>query len=78
MSSDWAFETKQVHAGQPVDSQTGARALPKTAGTSSGTCPTACAPSQLRGWGGQPGGDGQRAQRRRERRDDPADAWNLC
>ena len=28
MSSEWAFETKQVHAGQPVDSQTGARALP--------------------------------------------------
>ena len=28
MSNEWAFETKQVHAGQPVDSQTGARALP--------------------------------------------------
>ncbi len=28
MSSEWAFETKQVHAGQPVDSQVGARALP--------------------------------------------------
>ncbi|MFV0535598.1 MAG: bifunctional o-acetylhomoserine/o-acetylserine sulfhydrylase [Cumulibacter sp.] len=26
--ANWAFETKQVHAGQIVDSQTGARALP--------------------------------------------------
>src|SRR5699024_5922978 len=25
---DWAFETRQVHAGQPVDSDTGARNLP--------------------------------------------------
>mgnify|MGYP002364000993 FL=1 len=28
MSDTWAFETKQVHAGQSVDSTTGARALP--------------------------------------------------
>lgn len=27
-SSTWAFETKQIHAGQAPDSQTGARALP--------------------------------------------------
>ena len=26
--SDWAFETKQIHAGQNPDSETGARALP--------------------------------------------------
>ena len=25
---DWAFETRQIHAGQPVDSDTGARNLP--------------------------------------------------
>ncbi len=28
MSQDWAFETKQIHAGQTPDSETGARALP--------------------------------------------------
>jgi len=28
MSTDWAFETKQIHAGQTPDSATGARALP--------------------------------------------------
>lgn len=28
MSTDWAFETKQIHAGQSADSATGARALP--------------------------------------------------
>src|SRR5690606_989634 len=28
MSQDWAFETKQIHAGQEVDAATGARALP--------------------------------------------------
>lgn len=28
MSTDWAFETKQIHAGQVADSATGARALP--------------------------------------------------
>ncbi len=28
MSSDWAFETKQIHAGQSVDGTTNARALP--------------------------------------------------
>ncbi|WP_333619727.1 O-acetylhomoserine aminocarboxypropyltransferase/cysteine synthase family protein [Dietzia sp.] len=27
-NENWAFETRQVHAGQPVDSDTGARALP--------------------------------------------------
>ena len=27
-AENWAFETKQIHAGQVVDSQTGARALP--------------------------------------------------
>ena len=26
---DWAFETRQIHTGQPVDSDTGARALPQ-------------------------------------------------
>ena len=26
--SDWAFETKQIHAGQNPDSEMGARALP--------------------------------------------------
>ena len=25
---DWSFDTRQIHAGQPVDSDTGARALP--------------------------------------------------
>ena len=25
---DWSFETRQIHAGQPVDSDTGSRALP--------------------------------------------------
>ena len=28
MSTDWAFETRQIHAGQSADSATGARALP--------------------------------------------------
>lgn len=28
MSSDWSFDTRQIHAGQTPDSQTGARALP--------------------------------------------------
>ena len=28
MSTEWAFETKQIHAGQTPDSETGARALP--------------------------------------------------
>ena len=28
MTQDWRFETRQVHAGQTPDSQTGARALP--------------------------------------------------
>ncbi len=28
MSTDWAFETRQIHAGQSPDSATGARALP--------------------------------------------------
>lgn len=28
MSQDWAFETRQIHAGQTPDSDTGARALP--------------------------------------------------
>lgn len=28
MSNDWAFETRQIHAGQTVDSTTNARALP--------------------------------------------------
>ncbi|MFT6564619.1 MAG: O-acetylhomoserine (thiol)-lyase [Actinomycetes bacterium] len=28
MSKDWAFETRQIHAGQTVDSTTNARALP--------------------------------------------------
>ena len=28
MSTDWAFETKQIHAGQVADGATGARALP--------------------------------------------------
>ena len=28
MSDNWSFETKQVHAGQTPDAQTGARALP--------------------------------------------------
>ncbi|MDN4490637.1 bifunctional o-acetylhomoserine/o-acetylserine sulfhydrylase [Demequina sp. SYSU T00068] len=28
MSNDWAFETKQIHAGQTPDGATGARALP--------------------------------------------------
>ena len=28
MSQDWAFETRQIHAGQTPDSATGARALP--------------------------------------------------
>ena len=28
MSTDWSFETRQIHAGQSVDSTTGARALP--------------------------------------------------
>lgn len=28
MSNDWAFETKQIHAGQTPDEATGARALP--------------------------------------------------
>lgn len=28
MSNDWAFETRQIHAGQTPDSDTGARALP--------------------------------------------------
>ncbi len=28
MSSDWAFETKQIHAGQTPDEATNARALP--------------------------------------------------
>lgn len=28
MSSEWKFETRQIHAGQAPDSQTGARALP--------------------------------------------------
>ncbi|HBD22783.1 MAG TPA: hypothetical protein DC059_09900, partial [Dietzia sp.] len=27
-NTDWAFETRQIHAGQPVDSDTGARNLP--------------------------------------------------
>ena len=26
--SDWAFETRQIHAGQLPDTATGARALP--------------------------------------------------
>jgi O-acetylhomoserine (thiol)-lyase len=28
MTTDWAFETKQIHAGQAADTATGARALP--------------------------------------------------
>ncbi|CEA07583.1 Methionine gamma-lyase [Arthrobacter saudimassiliensis] len=28
MSSDWSFETRQIHAGQTADAATGARALP--------------------------------------------------
>lgn len=28
MSENWNFETRQIHAGQSVDSATGARALP--------------------------------------------------
>ena len=28
MSNEWSFETRQIHAGQSPDSQTGARALP--------------------------------------------------
>ena len=28
MSTEWAFETKQIHAGQTPDAATGARALP--------------------------------------------------
>ena len=28
MTTDWAFETKQIHAGQTPDPATGARALP--------------------------------------------------
>jgi len=27
-NADWAFETRQIHAGQPIDSDTGARNLP--------------------------------------------------
>ncbi|HCQ19718.1 MAG TPA: O-acetylhomoserine aminocarboxypropyltransferase, partial [Dermacoccus sp.] len=27
-SENWAFETKQIHVGQNVDGDTGARALP--------------------------------------------------
>ena len=28
MSDTWAFETRQIHAGQSADAATGARALP--------------------------------------------------
>ena len=28
MSTNWNFETRQIHAGQTPDSETGARALP--------------------------------------------------
>ena len=28
MSADWGFETKQIHAGQVPDSDTGARTVP--------------------------------------------------
>ena len=36
MSTDWSFETKQIHAGQSVDPTTGARALPIYSTTSYG------------------------------------------
>jgi O-acetylhomoserine (thiol)-lyase len=36
MSTSWSFETKQIHAGQSVDSATGARALPIYSTTSYG------------------------------------------
>jgi O-acetylhomoserine (thiol)-lyase len=41
MSTNWSFETKQIHAGQSVDTATGARALPIYSTTSYGFRDTA-------------------------------------